>query len=148
MKKPNYLHYALIFLVLLIAVQPLALARTTDRFGVFADYNKETKTITISNLIPFNDIVKLQLVENTYYCGVECSATMKVSSNFLLDTSVENYYLVEFDGKVNSYEQKLYYYREETYEVNYECENCEDNAEYDIPFGMTVKEYFKNEKSV
>lgn len=35
---------------------------------------------------------------------------------------------------------------DESYEIEIECENCQDSEPYNIPFGITVDEFAKDKK--
>jgi formylglycine-generating enzyme required for sulfatase activity len=106
--------YILLTLILIATLLPVGEARTTEKFGVFVDYDTATKTTTISNFL--GGIVQTQLIEYTPVC-VDCKSLTKVV--FLKDVSDDyNGWKTNFNvvkGRMNNYKETIYYLEDEKY---------------------------------
>jgi hypothetical protein len=111
-------HYWILFAVILvIALIPSAYARSTEKIGVYVDYNSKDKIATISNI--FGEVMKSQQIENTPQC-INCHSLTKLTFakdiNYIEDNWKTDFNIV--DGSMSDYRETIYYLENETYSVD------------------------------
>lgn len=124
-KKINYSQFALLFIVLLMAIIPNAEARATEKAFVSLDYSPLTKTVTISNML--NPIATLTLRENEcrfngYGERSYCWGRIEVSTEFDFDTGKIDEFTSKFtalNGGLYDWDVKWFEMVNESYD--YEC---------------------------
>lgn len=153
--------FSLILLFSFAFLSSSALARSTERTGIFIDYSIPTKTISINNLI--NNVAELKLEKNIcspMLNGVaKCSAEISGISNYDLNTLTENYYLMSFEnikqenalGKgLNSWNWNSWYEDTEIYKVDIDdwgkCFDITNSTEYDCIVGTHKEDRIRDIK--
>jgi hypothetical protein len=100
-------------------------------------YERDTKTITVTNALGFGErLAEHQLTENTYHCAFDCYAVgyskLYVEAQLFSDINFKNK-----DGKFEDINHKIYYYTNESYEVDVidyerECRDVLDNKTKEV----------------
>lgn len=132
MKNRNlFPQFAILFIVLLLAAIPFAVARGTEKSGTYLDYAAPSKTATITNWFGLNTVLTAQLVKNTDYCiyngreGMsECEAIIKINSNYQFDTKLLDgvtFTKIAGGGIVYDYKEEWYQEIPSSSTILYEC---------------------------